>query len=118
MCHFILGNLHALSWKEYKIKDKKDARDYWNDILSTINLKESIELIKPASISFYNILINITLKKYPDELSSASIRHHLDTQILDMKHRGLLDLTNTNLSSSSTKLKNNNERAILLFYKN
>jgi hypothetical protein len=28
MCHFILGNLHALSWKEYKIKDKKDARDY------------------------------------------------------------------------------------------
>jgi hypothetical protein len=72
-------------------------------------LKESIELIKPASISFYNILINITLKKYPDELSSASIRHHLDTQILDMKHRGLLDLTNTNLSSSSTKLKNNNE---------
>ena len=80
-------------WKEYKFSDAKDKRDYGGDVLSTINLKDSIELIKPAATSFYNILINITLKKYPDELSSASIRHHLDTQILEMKHRGLLDMT-------------------------
>ena len=47
------------------------------------------------------------MKKYPDELSSASIRHHLDTQILEMKHRGLLDLTNSNFSG--TKFRNNIE---------
>ena len=110
MCHFILSNLHSLTWKNYKPPRNGGAKyeeDYWNDVLSTINLKESIDLIKPAATWFYNILINITLKKYPDELSSASIRHHLDTQILEMKHRGLLDLTNTNLSG--TKFRNNIE---------
>jgi hypothetical protein len=97
-----------LTWKEYSIYyANKDPEDYKDDVLSTINLKESIELIKPAATSFYNILINITLKKYPDELSSASIRHHLDQQILEMKHRGLLDLSNTNLSG--TKFRNNTE---------
>ena len=43
--------------------------------------------------SYYNILINIVLKKYPDELSSASIRHTLDNQILEMRHRGLFDMS-------------------------
>ena len=87
MCHFILWNLHNLVWKYYNIRDLK------NWCLSTINLKEAVELIKPAASSFYNILINIVLKKYPDELSSASIRHTLDNQILEMRHRGLFDMS-------------------------
>jgi len=108
MCHFILSNLHSLTWKNYKISLFKDTGDYSDDTLSTINLKESIELIKPAATSFYNILLNITLKKYPDELSSASIRHHLDTQILEMKHRGLLDMTG-DLKHTKT-IKNSNDK--------
>lgn len=62
--------------------------------MSTINLHESIQLLKPATQAYYNILLTQILKKYPDDLSSSAISNIVDKQSMELKHKGLLDMKN------------------------
>ena len=101
ICFFFLSNLHSLLWRVYS---KGDDDKYTACVLSTIDLHESIQLLKPATQSYYNILLTQILKKYPDDLSSSAISNIVEKQTMELKHKGLLDMKNVkNLKKSKNK---------------
>ena len=69
---FILENLHRIYW-----------RDFANGVISSININKALEGIIPATIEFRKVLVMSVDKKYPKELSVASVKNIVETHDIE-----------------------------------